>query len=91
VAWSTAATANDALLGSTPMSTFMRAYLRFGRSSHPSTRAKDIATTSWRAHTSFERLRTPGTGGGGKPRTSQPTLRATGSSRAIPETGTLEA
>jgi hypothetical protein len=53
VASSSATTANDALWGSTPMSTFMRAYLRFGRTSQPSTRAKDIST-SWRAHTSFE-------------------------------------
>jgi hypothetical protein len=35
----------DALWGSTPMSTFMRAYLRFGRTSKPSTRAKDIPTS----------------------------------------------
>jgi hypothetical protein len=33
VASSTASTANDALWGSTPISTFMRAYLRFGRTS----------------------------------------------------------
>ena len=33
MASSTAATATDALWGSTPMSTFMRAYLRFGRTS----------------------------------------------------------
>ena len=33
MASSTAATANDALWGSTPISTFMRAYLRFGRTS----------------------------------------------------------
>jgi hypothetical protein len=31
VAWSTTATATDALWGSTPIKTFMRAYLRFGR------------------------------------------------------------
>ena len=62
MASSTAATATDALWGSTPMSTFMRAYLRFGRTSKPSTRAKDNPT-SCRAHTSFEPLRTPGIGG----------------------------
>ena len=62
MASSTAATANDALWGSTPMGTFMRAYLHFGRTSQPSTRAKDIPT-SCRAHTSFEPLRTPGAGG----------------------------
>ena len=33
MASSTAATAIDALWGSTPMSTFMRAYLRFGQTS----------------------------------------------------------
>ena len=62
MASSTAATANDALWGSTPISTFMSAYLRFGRTSQPSARAKGIPT-SRRAHTSFEPLRTPGTGG----------------------------
>ena len=35
---STAATATDALWGSTPMSTFMRAHLRFGRTSAVSAR-----------------------------------------------------
>jgi hypothetical protein len=49
----------------------------------PSARAKDIPT-SRRAHASFEPLRTPRAPAGRKPRTSQPTLRATGSSGAIP-------
>ena len=42
MASSTAATANDALWGSTPIKTFMSAHLRFGRTTVPSAWAKDI-------------------------------------------------
>jgi hypothetical protein len=45
VASSTAATATDALWGSTPMRTFMGAHLRFGWTSVPSACAKDIPTS----------------------------------------------
>ena len=45
LASSTAATATDVLWGSTPISTFMGAHLRFGRTSVPSARAKDIPTS----------------------------------------------
>jgi hypothetical protein len=74
VASSTAATATDALWGSTPISTFScaRTSVSVGPSP-PSTRAKDIPS-SCRAHTSFESLRTPFSTAGRKPRTSQPTL-----------------
>ena len=83
MAWSMAATTTDALWGSTPISTFMGAYLRFGRTSATiGGRAKGIAS-SRRAHTSFEPLRTPGTGG--TQAENRPThIRATGSWRAIP-------
>ena len=74
--------------GSTLINTFMRTSDSVG--SLPSARAKDIPT-SGRAHTSFESLRTPFSTAGRKPRTSQPILRATGSSRAIPVTRDLEA
>jgi hypothetical protein len=57
VASSSATTANYALWGSTPISTFMRAYLRFGRTFQPSARAKDIPTSGLCSHTSFESLR----------------------------------
>jgi hypothetical protein len=88
VASSSAATANDALWGSTPMSTFMRTSVSVGPL--PSSRGghSDFGRCS---HTSFESLRTPRAPEGRKPRTSQPVLRAAGSSRAIPKTGALEA
>src|ERR687889_373880 len=38
-------------------------HLRFGRTSVPSARAEDIRTSCLCSHTSFEPLRTPGTGG----------------------------
>ena len=84
MASSTAATANRRLVGIDPDE-----HLHGARTSvsvgplPPSARAKDIPT-SCRAHTSFESLRTPRSPAGRKPRTSQPILRATGSSRAIP-------
>ena len=74
VASSTAATATEPLWGSTPMRTFMGAYLRFGRISAPSACAKDIPTSVLCSHTSFESLRPPRAPAGRKPRTSQPTL-----------------
>ncbi len=70
--------------GSTPIRTFMDVHLRFGRTSVPPAFAKDIPTTSCRAHTSFEPLRPPRAPVGRRPRTGQPNLRATGSPRAIP-------
>jgi hypothetical protein len=91
VASSIAATATEPLWGSTPISTFMSARTSVSVGSPPpSARAKGIPT-SCRAHTSFEPLRPPRAPAGRKPRTSQPVLRATGSSRAIPKTDTLEA
>jgi hypothetical protein len=67
-----------------------RMHLRFGRASAIGAREghSDFGPCS---HTSFESLRTPRAPAGREPRTSQPTLRATGSSRAIPITGALEA
>ena len=62
MASSSAATAIDALWGSTPISTFMGAHLRFDRTSACGVRGghSDFGFCS---HTSFESLRTPGTGG----------------------------
>jgi hypothetical protein len=74
VASSIAATANDALWGSTPIKTsIMRAYLRFGRTCVPSACTEDIPTSSPCSHTSFEPLRVPFSTAGREPRTSQPT------------------
>jgi hypothetical protein len=84
VASSMAATATDALWGSTPIKTFMSARTSVSVGPSPSTRAKDIPTSGFLSHTSFESLRTPQAPAGRKPRTSQPNLGATGSSRAIP-------
>jgi hypothetical protein len=63
VASSSAATANDLLWGSTPIKTFMRAYLRFGRTSAISARRTFLLLRVLCFHTSFEPLRVPGTGG----------------------------
>jgi hypothetical protein len=82
------AVATDALWGSTPIKTFMRVYLRSWSDLHG--RAKDIPT-SCGAHTSFESPRTSGTGGTQAENKPTHFSWATGSSRAIPETGTLEA
>jgi hypothetical protein len=91
VASSTAATAKDALWGSTPISTFMSActsvwvgplFRQRGRRTFLLLRDVHIPLLSHSAR------RAPA---GRKPRTSQPALRAAGSSLAIPKTGTLEA
>jgi hypothetical protein len=68
-----------------------RTHLRFSRTSAIGVREGHSDFGPSCSHTSFESLRPPRAPAGRKPRTSQPTLRATGSSRAIPETGTLEA
>ena len=88
MASSTTATATDALWGSTLIKTFMSARtsvsvepLPFAREGH-----SDFGRCS---HTSFESLRTPRHSAGRKPRTSQPVLRATGSS-AQPRSNTYE-
>ena len=61
MASSTAATATDALWGSTPMRTFMRTHLRFGRTSAIAREGhSDFVPCS---HTSFESLRASGSGG----------------------------
>jgi hypothetical protein len=57
VASSTAATANDALWGSTPIKTFMSARTSVSVGLSPSARAKDIPTSGFWFHTSFESLR----------------------------------
>ena len=89
---STIAKATEPLWGSTPIKTFMSARTSVSVGPLPSARAKDIPpTTSCRAHTSFESLRTPRSPVGRKPRTIQPILWATGSSRAILVSGALEA
>ena len=72
------------------MSTFMRAYLRFGRTSAIVAR-EGHSDFGWCSHTSFESLRTPGTGGTQAENKPTHLSWATGSSRAIPKTGTLEA
>jgi hypothetical protein len=62
VASSTTAKATVALWGSTPIKTFSCAHLHFGRASTIGVREghSDFGSCS---HTSFESLRTPGTGG----------------------------
>jgi hypothetical protein len=87
---STAATATDALWGSTPIKTFMSARTSVSVEPLPLAREghSDFGPCS---HTSFESLRTPRSPAGREPRTSQPISWATGSSGAIPITGDLEA
>jgi hypothetical protein len=60
-----------------------RTHLRFGRTSACGVR-EGHSDFGLCFHTSFESLRPPRAPAGRKPRTSQPVLRATGSSRAIP-------
>jgi hypothetical protein len=69
----------------------MGAHLRFGQTSACGFCEGHSDYFGFCFHTSFESLRSPRAPAGRKPRTSQPILWATGSSRAIPETGTLEA
>ncbi len=87
---STAATATDALWGSTPIKTFMSAGTSVSVEPLPLAGGghSDFGPCS---HTSFESLRTPRSPVGREPRTSQPISWATGSSGAIPITGDLEA
>jgi hypothetical protein len=93
MASSTTAMATEPLWGSTPIKTFSCAHAPPFQSD-PCQYWRARRTFRLRAvlsHTSFESLRTPRAPAGRKPRTSQPILRATGSSRAIPLTGALEA
>ena len=94
MASSIAATAKDALWGSTPIKTFMRrrTSVSVGLLCHHHRRAR----RAFRLRVSLPHLfrATPSAAGtGGTQAENEPTrlVRATGSSRAIPETGTLGA
>ena len=91
---STAATATPTLCGDRPRSrpSHERRHLRFSRILATTIGVREGHSDFERcSHTSFESLRTPRSPAGHKPRISQPILRATGSSRATPVTGALEA
>src|SRR5829696_1832678 len=68
----------------------LHTHLRFGRTSACGV-CEGHSDFGLCSHTSFESLRTPRSPVGRKPRTSQPILWATGSSRAIPLTRALKA
>ena len=92
MASSTAATATDALWGSTPIRTFMSAHLRFGRTSLPSARAKDIPTSGPAPIPLLSHSARRGHTAGRKPRTSQPIFMGDRKFASDPcITGTLEA